>query len=248
MDIPGHCDVVVIGGGLAGSMAGTFLSQKSYEVVLFERKKHPRYVVGESFTPHFWRFCDLTHVGEKIQAEGFVVKAGATGAWNGIIRQFAFKDFGFTRPALHVERDRFDYLLLEHARAQGVRVFEEVSALKADLDRSERVRVVYRVIGEQRAEEIACRWIVDASGQNAMIAKQLGSRVIDEGFRFMSVWGYFNDSKYIAADGKAYPFASVQTIPPTTFFSSIGEWGWCWHIPLRERTSVGLVLPLGQVE
>jgi flavin-dependent dehydrogenase len=70
---------------------------------------------------------------------------------------------------------------------------------------------------------------------------------IDEGFRFMSMWGYFKNSKYTGADGKIHPFENLRQVPPTTFVSSIaetGDWGWNWHIPLRETTSVGLILPI----
>ena len=64
----------------------------------------------------------------------------------------------------------------------------------------------------------------------------------------MSAWGYFLDSKYVAGDGKAYPFERLREIPPTTFVSSFGDWGWSWHIPLRDTTSVGLVIPVEHVK
>ncbi len=111
-DIPPRCDVVVIGGGPAGSIAATLLAQKGYEVVLFERERHPRYRVGESLIPHFWKYCDMVGVSEKILADGFIQKAGGTTIWGGVVRQMGFKDFGYGRPALHVERDRLDQILL----------------------------------------------------------------------------------------------------------------------------------------
>jgi flavin-dependent dehydrogenase len=79
------------------------------------------------------------------------------------------------------------------------------------------------------------------------MAKQLGIRTIDADFRFMSLWGYFKNSKYIGLDGKAHSVENLKTILPTTFicsFAETGNWGWSWHIPLRKSTSVGLVLPL----
>ena len=120
--VPKQCDVAVIGGGPAGSMAAALLSQKGYEVVLFEKKKQPRYNVGESLIPHFWKYCELGKVADKIEEEGFIQKAGGTVVWNGVIRQIAFKNFGYSRPALHVERDRFDHILL---RSEERRVGKE---------------------------------------------------------------------------------------------------------------------------
>jgi flavin-dependent dehydrogenase len=246
MTVPDQCDVAIIGGGPAGSLAGTFLSQMGYDVVLFDKQKHPRYQVGESLIPDFWRYCDEAGVSDRIAAEGFIQKAGGSVSWNGVMHRISFKDFGYTRPALHVERDRFDHILLEHAKEQGASVIEEVSVLRADFDRADEVQVVYRSVGGDNSGQIGCRFVIDASGQNAVVGKQLGLRAIDPAFRFMSVWGYFEGSHYLAADGNIYPAEKARTTPPTTYVTSIPEaedLGWAWHILLRECTSVGLVLP-----
>lgn len=252
--IPKSCDVVVIGGGPSGSLTATYLAQKGYKVVLFEQQKHPRYQVGESLLPDFWKYCDAAGVSEQIKAEGFVEKAGGTVDWNGNINRISFKDFGYTRPALHVERDRFDFILLENARRQGVHVAEEITVLDADFSQVENltssVLVNYRRHGENQTENVECRFVADASGQNAVIGKQLGLRVFDEGFRFMSVWGYFENSSYIAANGEIQPASSVREIPPTTYVSALPQgdgWAWMWHIILREATSLGFVVPISWV-
>jgi flavin-dependent dehydrogenase len=247
-EIPKQCDVVVIGGGPSGSLAATYLSQKGYEVVLLERQKHPRLHVGENIIPHFWKYCDLAGVSEKIFAEGFVQKAGGMVAWKGTVRRMSFKDFGYSRPALHVERDRFDQILLENAGDRGVQVFEQVSVLGVDFGNDcETQSVIYRQGNDKTEGRISCRFVVDASGQNAVIARELGIRIVDESFRFMSLWGYFKNSKYIGFDGQTYSHEKVLDCPPMTFQSAIpncGDWGWAWHIPLRETTSVGLILPI----
>ncbi len=251
-NIPTRADVLVIGGGPAGSLVATFLAQKGYDVVLLEKKKHPRYNVGESIIPHAWKYCELAGVADKIRADGFVKKSGGTVVWDGVIRQMAFRDFGHTRPPLHVERDRFDHILLEHARAQGARIFERIAVLSVRLEEERDPIVTYRAVDDKTTGQIACRFVVDASGQGAVIAKQLGIRQIDEAFRFMSIWGYFINSKYVADDGCAHPFHRLREVLPTTFVTSVavdggGLCGWSWHIPLRESTSVGLVLPIAEM-
>jgi flavin-dependent dehydrogenase len=130
-------------------------------------------------------------------------------------------------------------------------VQEDVAVIKADFDAPCGARATFRRVGDDDSGQIACRFIVDASGQSSVIARQLGLRKIDEDFRFMSVWGYFHDSRYVAADGQIHPASSLSAVPPTTYVSSVagtGDWGWCWHIPLRERTSIGLVLPVESVK
>jgi flavin-dependent dehydrogenase len=253
MEVPTQCDVVVIGGGPAGSLCGSLLAEEGFDVVLLEKAVHPRYQVGESLIPHFWKFCDLAGLTPEIEAEGFLEKAGGTIVWNGEINQMAFKDFGYERPALHVERDRFDLILLNHARKRGVRVFEEVAVTRFESHGDADASVFWRPVGEsgEGENELRCRYTVDASGQDALLARQLGLHRTDPDFRFMSMWGYYEGSSFVALDGKVHPAEMLTSIAPTTFVSStelLGRWGWVWQIPLRETTSVGMIVPMDRLK
>jgi len=239
--VPAKADVVVIGGGPAGSIAANCIAQKGYEVVLLDKVRHPRMVVGESVLPHVWKYIATAGATEDIERAGFIHKSGGTTYWRGVIRQTALADFGFRRPSLHVERDEFDEILLRVAQRRGVQVFEEVGVEQIDFGNGTKtVSYKDRRAGEQG--RISCRYIVDASGQGAVIANQLGIREPDRDLRFMSIWGYYDDSAYVAQGGLICPWHKRREIKPTTVQLGTSEWGWCWHIVQKEHTSVGLVL------
>ncbi|MGR8935254.1 MAG: NAD(P)/FAD-dependent oxidoreductase [Gammaproteobacteria bacterium] len=242
--IPAYCDVLVVGGGPAGSSAATHLARAGIEVVLLEREAFPRNQVGESLIPHFWKFADLSGVSEKIAAAGFLEKAGGITIWNNQIRQILFSEFGYTRPGMHVERDAFDNLLLQHAQSCGAASFTGVSVQHADVSEPQRVTVAYsdKRSDHPQAGTIRCRYIVDASGCQALLARQFESRQnIRSELKFLSLWGYFENARYVGVDRQSHAPEEVRSVKPVTFVLSHQD-GWLWHIVLREKTSVGLVI------
>lgn len=240
-------DVVVIGGGPAGSAAAGNIAKLGHSVALLEKAHHPRYQVGESLIPHFWRYADAFDVSPKIQADAFVQKAGGTMYWSNQFRQFSFLEFGFDRPALHVERDRFDEILFRHAGTLGVETYEDT--LVTDFETSDKgCRVVAVDKKQERELDIRCKLIIDASGQGGLIAKRDKLREMDGGFRFQAIWGYFKGSKFVSMGGKVYPESECRNVKPTTFVASMGNGGWGWNIMLRNETSVGLLVPVDLIK
>lgn len=59
--------------------------------------------------------------------------------------------------------------------------------------------------------------------------------------RFLSLWGHYKYSRFVAADGRSYASSEVGKIKPVTFVTSFQE-GWIWHIAMRQVASVGLVI------
>ncbi len=243
-NIPQKTDVVIIGGGPAGSSAATHLAKADIDCILLERARFPRNQVGESLIPHFWKFTDVLGVSDKIEREDFLHKAGGITAWDGKIRQILFSDFGYTRSGLHVERDVFDNLLLKHSQESGAKVFQQVAVKKVDFGDENRPVIHFT---DKRGEEnrqgtISCQYVIDATGHSSLLAQQFGARqTISAEMNFLSIWGYFNNSRYAGVDRKSYPAEKLNSVTPVTFVMSYED-GWLWHIILRDKTSVGLVV------
>ena len=243
--IPNKCTVLVVGGGPAGAMAAGLLAQDGIDVVVLEKEQFPRETVGESLIPHIWKYLDLIGASERIWNAGFIPKSGGSTLRENKFKKMSFSSLGYKRPGMHVERCEFDDILLKRAEELGAKVFFKTKVVKiipkADLSQA----IVKTEEGENQT--INAKYIIDASGQSALLAKQEKVRIYDEGFRFHAFWGYFKGGNYLDGNAKIQPFEQRFKQRPMTFISNFKDWGWVWHIILREKTSIGIILPKKQL-
>ena len=221
--------VAVIGGGPAGAAAAGFLARAEHAVEVYEAAAFPRFHVGESLLP-----CSLPLLAELglgpewWHQHGFLRKDGATfeRADGSEVARF---DFGHALPgdpdhAFQVERAVFDHALLEHARALGATVHQPCAVEAVDLT-DERPAIV--VEGTRRAVD----FVVDASGRDSLLPRQLRLRDTEGDLKRGAVYGHLRDL--------ALPPAAA----PGDVCICMAADGWAWQIPLAcGRTSVGLVL------
>ena len=232
-------DVVVIGGGPAGSTAATMLASQGFSVLLLERERFPRDHVGESMLPASIPVLQELGVLEQVEEAGFLHKYGATMVW-GTDRQpwsWYFEETNTRYPhSYQVWRPQFDQILLENSRAHGVDVREGHRVIDVLLDSQSGSalgrsgRVVY--LDDTGAErESAVSFIVDASGQGGLLSRKLQLRDWDPFFRNLAVYGYF-------AGGKRLPGRDA-----TNIFIEAHPRGWLWNIPLHTGwASIGAVV------
>ena len=227
-------DVVVIGGGPAGSSAAGFLAQKGVRVLLLEREHFPRYHIGESLLSASLPILDALGVMPAIEAAGFVRKPGGTFIWGSHREPWSFffrEDPGGRAHAFHVLRSEFDHILLRHAASLGVDVREghRVQTLQHD-ERDGRTRVV--ATDERGAQTIVdAQWVIDASGQQALVGRRDGLREFNPFFKNLAVFGYYENAERLNG-----PIAG-------NILSAAFADGWFWFIPLHDgTTSVGAVV------
>src|SRR6186997_864641 len=131
-------DVVVVGGGPAGSTVSTFLAQQGVKVRLYEREKFPRFHIGESLIPEtYWVFKRLKML-DKMKASAFVKKYSVQFI-NAVGKESAPFYFHDNKPhecsqTWQVIRSEFDQMLLENAREHGVEAFEQTHVTEVTFD------------------------------------------------------------------------------------------------------------------
>lgn len=240
--IPESCDVLVIGGGPAGAITSSVLGKKGYSVVVLEKARFPRLLVGESMIPHFWKYTDLIGASGRIEKYGFIKKGGGLSLWDGVLRRASFEPFGHKRLGLHVERADFDKILLDRSAELGAQVFEGHAVTSVEMPSDDRAVVHYRCVEDGARGNIAAKFVVDASGQAAVVARQFGFREFDEALRFTALWGYYRGGRFLTYEGSVHSYDERFETTPATLTSSIGGWGWVWHIVQREMVSVGVIV------
>ena len=235
MTIPARSyDVIVIGGGPAGSTAATLLAQAGRRVLVLERERFPRYHIGESLLSATLPILQHTGVLPHVEAAGFINKPGGTFIWGSSAEPWSFwfrEDPGGYTHAFHVLRSEFDEILLRHAAREGAEVREGAAVERVvQLGEDGPFRVMARTDdGEMLTVESG--FVVDASGQNAILGRRERLREFNPFFKNLAIWSYFADAR--------------RMDPPlhdNILSAAFGE-GWCWYIPLHDGTiSVGAVV------
>jgi len=228
----GDFDAIVVGGGPAGSVAGAALGRAGRRVLILERERFPRFHIGESLLPRTAPALEEIGVLDRLEREGFTRKWGASFLTaDGTIHLRAdFRDSGWPRHAHHVLRERFDEVLLQHARECGAEVREGCRAREVRLDLpGGGVEVTYEHDGG--AAQARGAVLIDASGRQGFLARRLDLREVDPGLRKVAVYGHFEGVDGLAGDAAG----DIRLV-------SRADLSWLWLIPLAGgRTSVGAV-------
>ena len=230
-----ECDVLVIGGGPAGSTVGALLAQRDHKVVVLEKEHHPRFHIGESLLPANLPLFDKLGVADAVKAIG-IEKWGAefVSPWHDSKRQtFRFGDaWDKSMPfSYQVRRSEFDEILIRNATRLGAEVIEGCRVKGVDFAPDHSGATVHAQHEDGRLQQWRARFVVDASGRDTLLGKQFDVKRRNPRHNSSALYAHF-----IGVTRN-----SGQDEGNITIFWF--DHGWFWLIPLADgATSIGAVV------
>lgn len=230
-------DCVVIGAGPAGGTTAALVAEAGNSTLLIEREKMPRFHVGESLMPEVYWTLDRLGVVEKIRAKGkFTKKNGVQFVTNKgkESRPFFFQEHDPRESALtwHVKREDFDKILFDNATEKGADCFDETRVTKIEFSKNGKHKIEL-IDREGQTREVIAKVVVDATGQQSMIANKLQIKDVNPELKKAAIWSYFEGAKRNGSGEEAEVTCILHTKDKSA---------WYWYIPLGDGSvSVGLV-------
>jgi flavin-dependent dehydrogenase len=230
-------DVLIIGGGPAGSTAASFLSMNGHRVTLFEKEKFPREHVGESLLPFCYGIFEQLGVLDQLKG-CFVRKPGVrfvdiegkrSTSWcfNHVIHDPSFLSF-------QVTRSLFDQMLLDNSRKQGATVHEETRVHDFDLDAPDGLVRLTAVGPDGAKQTYQGRFLIDASGRNGVVATRKGWRQKFEDLDRTAFWTHYQGANFLGG---------LEEGLSMIVYLGGEKKGWIWIFPLdTDRMTVGVVV------
>jgi flavin-dependent dehydrogenase len=227
------CDVLVIGGGPAGSTAATLLAERGHQVTLLEKAHHPRFHIGESLLPANLPLLEKLGVNDAVKAIG-MEKWGAefVSPWHAHQQRFEFADaWDKSMPmSYQVRRAEFDEILIRNAAAKNATVIEGCQVQDVVFLPDAQGAVVQARHDDGRVESWQARFVLDASGRDTFLGNRLKAKHRNKKHNSTAIYAHFSGAQ--RNPGKNEGDISIFWF----------EHGWFWFIPLADgTTSLGAV-------
>lgn len=230
-----QCDVLVIGGGPAGSTVGALLAQRGHKVVILEKEHHPRFHIGESLLPANLPLLEKLGVAQAVKAIGMEKWcAEFVSPWHDNKSQtFEFGDaWDKSMPfSYHVRRSEFDEILIRNAARLGAQVIEGCRVGEVVFAPDHSGATVHAQHEDGSARHWRARFVVDASGRDTLLGRQFGIKRRNPRHNSSALYAHFTGVTRHAGRDEGNI---------TIFWF---DHGWFWLIPLADgATSIGAVV------
>lgn len=230
-------DVLVMGGGPAGSTSAALLARYGYDVLLLEKERFPREHVGESMLPFCYKLFEDLGVLDELRAR-FVRKPGVRfidrDGHTATVWCFSHVIQDPTYLSFQVIRGEFDQVLLKNAARLGAEVREEVRARSVDISSAPDSVSVQATDAEGREHNYKARFLIDATGRDALVASKNGWRKPREELDRTAIWSHWAGVKL--AGGLEEGLSLIVYLGEE-------KKGWIWVFPLgADRVTAGVVM------
>jgi flavin-dependent dehydrogenase len=226
-----QCDVLVIGGGPAGSTIATLLARQGRQVTLLEKEHHPRFHIGESLLPGNVALFDKLGVREQVDRIGmpkFGIEFVPPDSTERSYVDFAEGWDPAKGAAWQVRRSELDEVLFRNAAQAGAVALEGAKVRQVDFDAEG--ATVQAVMDDGSKRQWRTRFVVDASGRDTVLANKFKSKQKNLEHNSTALFGHFRNARRL--EGTREGNISICWF----------EHGWFWFIPLADgTTSVGAV-------
>jgi flavin-dependent dehydrogenase len=232
--LPDAVDVAVIGGGPSGSTLASLVAAAGHSVVVLEKDSHPRFHIGESLLPHNMKIFRRLGLEDQLANLG-VRKNGVDFTAESQERQMHEIRFSSALEvaegcdhAYQVLRADFDRLLFEHAGECGAQLMTSARVRDIEFDPGQDARLSVELGGQLHG--LRARFVVDASGRDAFLARRLGLQERNRDHSTAALYGHF----------RQVPRRSGESAGNISIYWF--DQGWIWMIPLPDGVmSVGAV-------
>jgi len=225
--------VAIIGAGPAGCALACFLKERKIDCLVFDKNKSPSVIVGESLVPAVIPILQRLGIEDRVAAVSQLKRGAALRHGNGNRMDFEFQAFGREYPnySYNIPRPQFDHIVRQRAEELGVRFIDHHAKVETSYDDPERElrlsndSLLAAGLSLSKQPDL----LIDATGRSRLFGRKLNLPT-NRGPR--TDVAYFAHFKH---------FESDSAIDGQVVLSAL-ECGWSWQIPLRDATSVGVVM------
>lgn len=233
-----NVDVLIIGTGPSGSVAGSYLHKMGIQVKLVEKTKFPRIVVGESLIPRVMDHFDEAGLLDALNTYDFQVKPGARFIRGEEICIFDFsnkfsKGWDWT---WQIPRADFDKAITDEMQRKGIDIEFETEVINVDFEKGISTTTVRDKNGNEK--QVRAKFLIDASGYGRVIPRLMNLDAVSRLDPHSAIFSHIKDSRRPEGEeGTQISFDILETKV------------WLWVIPFSNGyTSVGIVGPTSYID